>query len=137
MAKRAFPSVDEYLAAQPEETRKVLARVRAAIRKALPRAEETISYNIPAYRIEKKVAIYFAGWKRHYSLYPFGDELLAKFRDELAGCELDKGTIRFPLSEPVPAGLIGRIAKFRAAQAAARAAFPRRVAEARRKTQRA
>jgi uncharacterized protein YdhG (YjbR/CyaY superfamily) len=68
--------------------------------------------------VNEKAAIYFAGWKRHYSLYPFNDELLAAFRDELAGCELEKGTIRFLLNEPVPAALIGRIAKFRAGQMA-------------------
>jgi uncharacterized protein YdhG (YjbR/CyaY superfamily) len=116
MPKRAFRSVDEYLAAQPETTRLSLERVRAAIRKALPKAEETISYNIPTYRLSDKAALYFAGWKRHFSLYPVNDELVTHFGDELAGCELDKGTIRFPLDKPVPATLIGRIAKFRAAQ---------------------
>jgi uncharacterized protein YdhG (YjbR/CyaY superfamily) len=120
MPKRAFRSVDEYLAAQPEASRLSLERVRIAIRKALPKAEETISYKIPAYRLTDKVALYFAGWKRHYSLYPVNDELIAHFGDELAGCELDKGTIRFPLDQPVPATLIGRIAKFRAAQAGKR-----------------
>jgi uncharacterized protein YdhG (YjbR/CyaY superfamily) len=64
--------------------------------------------------------IYFAGWKKHYSLYPVNEELVAAFREELATYEIDKGTIRFPLSEPVPVKLIERIAKFRARQTAAK-----------------
>jgi uncharacterized protein YdhG (YjbR/CyaY superfamily) len=58
--------------------------------------------------------LYFAGWRRHYSLYPSGDRLFAAFARELARYEIEKGTIRFPLSEPVPVKLIARIAKFRA-----------------------
>ena len=65
--------------------------------------------------------IYFAGWKKHYSLYPATAELVAAFKDELAPYELSKGTIRFPLSRPVPVRLIGRIARFRAANTAERA----------------
>jgi uncharacterized protein YdhG (YjbR/CyaY superfamily) len=116
----SFQTVDEYLAAQPEAAREALARVRGAIRKALPRAEETISYRIPTYKLEGAAVVYFAGWKRHYSLYPASPRLLAEFGAELAGCEVNKGTIRFPLAAPVPVRLIGRIAKFRAKEAAGR-----------------
>jgi uncharacterized protein YdhG (YjbR/CyaY superfamily) len=94
--------------------------VRHAIRKALPQAEEVISYQIPAYKIRGSAVIYFAGWKQHYSLYPAGDRLVAEFKDELAGYKINKGTIRFPLSEPVPVKLIERIAKFRAREIAER-----------------
>jgi uncharacterized protein YdhG (YjbR/CyaY superfamily) len=58
--------------------------------------------------------LYFAGWRQHYSLYPATDHIVAAFKDDLAPYEVNKGTIRFPLSQPVPAKLIGRIAKFRA-----------------------
>ena len=88
--------------------------------KALPRAEEMISYQIPAYKVQGRVALYFAGWKEHYSIYPAGERLLRKFKDELAPYEVSKGTIRFPLSEPVPTKLIGELAKFRASEIAAR-----------------
>jgi uncharacterized protein YdhG (YjbR/CyaY superfamily) len=114
VAKRQFKSVDEYIAAQPADAQVVLNRVRTAIRKALPEAEEVISYNIPTYRMQGGVALYFAGWKQHYSLYPAGASLVAAFRDELASYTVSKGTVRFPLSGRVPASLIGRIAKFRA-----------------------
>ena len=65
--------------------------------------------------------LYFAGWKQHYSLYPATGRLVAAFKRELAPYELSKGTLRLPLSEPVPLTLIERIAKFRAREVAARA----------------
>ncbi len=118
MAKAGFKSVDEYIASQPQTVQGTLGRVRSTIRKALPKAEEVISYQIPAYRLDRRVVIYFAGWKEHYSLYPAGDRLVAAFQDELAPYKISKGTIRFPLSQRVPTGLIGRIAKYRAKEAA-------------------
>lgn len=114
MAKTDFKSVDDYITSQPEARRGALEQVRNTIRKALPRAEEVISYKIPAYRLHGGIVLYFAGWTQHYSLYPANDRLVAAFKKELAPYELSKGTIRFPLSEPVPAKLIERIAKFRA-----------------------
>src|SRR5262245_49966814 len=121
MAKTDFKSVDEYIASQPEAVQGVLQRVRSTIRKAVPGAEEVISYKIPMYKLHGARVLFFAGWKRHYSLYPAGDRLVAAFKDELAAYEVDKGTIRFPLSEPVPVKLIERIAKFRANEVAERA----------------
>jgi uncharacterized protein YdhG (YjbR/CyaY superfamily) len=121
VAKIEFKSVDQYIAAQPGAVAAVLARVRSAIRKAMPRAEEVISYKMPAYKLHGEVVLYFAAWKRHYSLYPAGAPLVAAFKDELASYRVDKGTIRFPLAEPVPVKLIGRIAKFRAQEEAERA----------------
>ena len=117
MAKTNYRSVDEYIAAQPDAARKVLRQVRNIIRKAMPAAEEIISYQIPAYRLHGGVVVYFAGWREHYSLYPLNDPLVAEFKDDLAPYKLSKGTIRFPLSDPVPVKLIERLAKFRARQA--------------------
>ncbi len=67
MAKTAYPSVDAYLAVQPEPARAALALVRQAIRRAIPSAEECISYQIPAYKINGRAVLYFAGWKKHFS----------------------------------------------------------------------
>ncbi len=120
MAKTDFKSVDEYIASQPAAVQGILGRVRNAIREALPGAEEVISYQIPAYKLRGGRVLFFAGWKQHYSLYPAGERLVAAFRDELASYEVSKGTIRFPLSQPVPVKLIGRIAKFRVKEVAAR-----------------
>jgi len=99
-------SVDDYIASQPQAAQVVLERVRTAIRKALPKAEETISYKIPVYKLHGRPVIYFAGWKKHYSLYPSNARLVAAFKDELRPYEVEKGTIRFPLSDPVPVKLI-------------------------------
>ena len=131
MAKTTYKSVDEYIASQPEAVRGVLGRVRSSIRKAVPGAEETISYQIPMYRLPGGPVLYFAGWKQHYSLYPATGRVVAAFKDELASYEVNKGTIRFPLSQPVPAKLIGRIAKFRANEVArrgkAKTAMPKKL----------
>jgi len=118
VAKTDFKSVDEYIAAHPEDVRAILQRVRITIRKAVPGAEESISYQIPAYTLHGAVVLYFAGWKRHYSLYPATDHVVEAFKDDLAPYEVSKGTIRFPLFQPVPVKLIGRIAKLRAKEAA-------------------
>jgi uncharacterized protein YdhG (YjbR/CyaY superfamily) len=116
MAMPGYTSVDEYIAAQPKAARALLTRVRNVIRKAVPGAEESISYKIPAYKLDGRVLIYFAAWKEHWSLYPSTKRVVAAFKDELTPYELSKGTIRFPLSEPVPAKLIAAIAKLRATE---------------------
>jgi uncharacterized protein YdhG (YjbR/CyaY superfamily) len=121
MAKTDFKSVDEYIGSQPEAVQAVLKRVRGTIRKAVPGAEEVISYQIPAYKLDGGPVLYFAGWKQHYSLYPVTEQLVETFKDELAPYKVEKGTIRFPLSQPVPVKLIERIAKFRAKENAERA----------------
>jgi uncharacterized protein YdhG (YjbR/CyaY superfamily) len=118
MAKTDFKSVDEYIATHPEDVQAILQRVRMTIRKAVPDAEEVISYQIPAYKLRGAPVLYFAGWKQHYSLYPTTDQLLAALKEDLAPYKLSKGTIRFQLSQPVPVKLIERIAKFRAKEAA-------------------
>ncbi len=120
MAKADFKSVDEYIASQPAAVQGILERVRSTIRDAVPEAEEVISYKIPAYKLDASPVLYFAGWKQHYSLYPASERLVAAFKDELAPYEINKGTIRFPLSRPIPVKLIGRIAKFRAKEIAGR-----------------
>lgn len=114
MAKTNFRNVDEYIAAQLENVRISLECVRSAIQKAVPRAEEVISYKIPAYKLNDRIVLYFAGWKSHYSLYPAGETLPAALKDQLSPYQVTRGTIRFPLSEPVPVKLISRIAKLRA-----------------------
>jgi uncharacterized protein YdhG (YjbR/CyaY superfamily) len=130
MAKTDFKSVDEYIASHAGAVQRVLKRVRGTIRKAVPGADEVISYKIPTYKLHGRPVLYFAAWSQHYSLYPSTDRLVAAFKDELAPYELSKGTIRFPLSEPVPVTLIDGIAKFRAKEVAerekAKAAAPKK-----------
>lgn len=115
--------IDEYIAGYPENTRALLTTLRETIRAAAPDAKEKISYQMPAFALEGNL-VYFAGWKNHVGFYPGGS--VEPFKEELAGYEIDKGTIRFGLDRPLPLELIKRIVEFRAAQnrerAAARAA---------------
>ena len=120
MAKIGFNSVDDYIATRPEAAQATLELVRSTIRQALPGAEEAISYNIPTYKLHGNAIVYFAGWKKHYSLYPAGQRLVQAFKEELASYEVRNSTIRFPLSERVPVKLIGRIAEFRVKESVTR-----------------
>ena len=83
MAMTTYASIAAYIAAQPKAAQGPLKKVRSAIRKAIPKAKESLSYKIPTYKIDDKVVLYFAGWAKHYSLYPCGPE---------AGCEVQEGT---------------------------------------------
>jgi uncharacterized protein YdhG (YjbR/CyaY superfamily) len=110
-----FESVDDYIAAQPEAAQAVLKLVRSTVRQAVPRAEEVISYRMPAYRLGGEIVIYVAAWKRHYSLYPVAARHLEAFKHSRPTCELNKrGTLRLPFAQPVPVDLIAHIAKLRA-----------------------
>jgi uncharacterized protein YdhG (YjbR/CyaY superfamily) len=113
-----YDSVDDYIAAQPLPARSVLERVRATIRKALPDATEGISYQIPVYKLDGVMVLYFAGFRNHYSIYPTTPHLINTLKNELTGLLHSKATIRFPLSDKVPTALITRIAKVRAVEAA-------------------
>lgn len=111
-------TVTAYIAGFPRPVQTVLRQVRRIIRDAVPGAEEGISYGIPAFSLDGRRFLYFAGWKQHYSLYPISARLAAAFTRELASYELShKGTVRFPLDEPIPEKLIARIAKFRTKEA--------------------
>ena len=92
-----------------------LEQVRAAIRSAVPEAEEVIGYRMPGYKLHGKPMLYFAGFKEHYSLFAASGTFFAALEDELGGYERRKGTVQFPLTKPVPVKLISRIAKLRAA----------------------
>jgi uncharacterized protein YdhG (YjbR/CyaY superfamily) len=118
-------SVDDYIKGFPPATQRVLSRLRGTIRKALPGSDEAISYGIPVFKLDGRYVLYFAAWKAHYSVYPATDRLAARFAKELAPYELSgKGTVRFPLDEPIPSRLIAGIAKFRMKEAAERRSTP-------------
>ena len=121
MAKTDFRSVDEYIAAQPQNAQVALRRVRSIIRKAVPTAVEVISYQMPTFKVAEGAFLCLGGWKEHYSLYPASDALVAACKGALRAYRASRGTLRFPLSEPVPAKLIERIAKFQAKDAGRRA----------------
>ena len=114
MTTTHFGTIDEYIASKPDATQRFLETIRACIRLAVPEAQEAISYQIPAFKIADRVFIFFAGWQKHYSLYPIDENLLKTFGPDLNGYKISKGTIRFPLEEPVPEDLIRRLARFKA-----------------------
>ncbi|RBP41489.1 uncharacterized protein YdhG (YjbR/CyaY superfamily) [Roseimicrobium gellanilyticum] len=112
-------SIDEYIAEFSPEVQAILQEIRSTIQKAVPDAEEKISYQIPAFTLGGKVFIFFAAFKKHLGLYPpmKGDAKLEKETARYAG---EKGNLQFPLSEPIPYALISRIAKFKAKEHAER-----------------
>jgi uncharacterized protein YdhG (YjbR/CyaY superfamily) len=109
-------TVDDYIAAQPEASRPRLQAIRAAIRKAMPLAEERIAYKIPAYRLDGRNLLYFAGWKNHLALYPTSTAMIAAMGDDLAPHRAAKDSLHFKHSQPLPVELIERIAAFRATE---------------------
>jgi len=111
MDRRTPKDVDDYISWFPEETQKLLAEIRSLIRTNASEAEETISYNIPAYKLNG-ILIYFAGFQKHVSMYPAPRENEA-FMAELSNYKGGKGTIQFPLNKPLPVDLIRRIILFR------------------------
>jgi uncharacterized protein YdhG (YjbR/CyaY superfamily) len=113
-------SVDAYIAAFPSAVQLILKKIRQTVRKAAPGAEETISYQIPAFKL-RGVLVYFAAFKAHIGFYPpvRGDAKLEKALAPYAG---EKGNLRFPLDQPIPYRLIERVVKLRVRQNAAKAA---------------
>jgi uncharacterized protein YdhG (YjbR/CyaY superfamily) len=110
-------TVDEYIDGFPAEVRAILHEIRAAIRAAVPEAAEKISYQMPAYTVDGRNFVYFGAWAHHVSVYPIptGD---AAFLADIAPFRAGKGTLRFPLDQPVPYDLIGRAAALLAQQRA-------------------
>ena len=119
MKGRVPNAVDEYIAAQPEALRPKLEQARAAIRRAVPEATEGIGYGMPGYKLNGRPLLYCAGFKQHYSLFAASGTFFASLEQELKNYEQRKGTIHFPLDEPVPVRLISRIAKLRASEISA------------------
>ena len=114
-AKKGFTSMDEYIAACPEETHERLQAIRAEIKWLAPEAKEKISYQIAAFELNGKNLIHFAGWKKHISLYPIpaGDDAFEEAASKYAD---GKGTMKFPLDEPMPMKLVSKMIKLHLTQ---------------------
>jgi uncharacterized protein YdhG (YjbR/CyaY superfamily) len=112
MMKTTYLNVDEYISTFPKDTQGLLKQVRKTIRQSAPEAEESISYGMPAFKLNGKPLVYFGAFKTHIGFYatPTGHK---EFAEELSQYKQGKGSVQFPLNEPMPLDLIGRITKFR------------------------
>lgn len=109
--KAGFSSIDEYIATFPPDIQKILEKIRAIVKAAAPEAQEKISYQMPTFFLNGNL-VHFAAFKNHIGFYPTPSGI-EKFKKELAGYQGAKGSVQFPLDEPIPYALISEIVKFR------------------------
>ncbi|WP_396193203.1 iron chaperone [Flavobacterium sp.] len=109
-----FKTIDEYIALQPEKVILILEEIRETIRNVIPEAEETINYQIPTFKYHGNL-VHFAAYKNHIGFYP-GASAVETFKDDLINHATSKGTIQFPIDEPIPLDLISKITAFRVKQ---------------------
>lgn len=107
----SITTIDEYIKGYPKEMQKLLTQMRKTIKKAAPKAEEAIKYGIPTFVLEGNL-VHFGGAKQHIGFYP-GSSPINAFKKQLKGYKTSKGTIQFPLDQPLPLDLITEIVKFR------------------------
>jgi uncharacterized protein YdhG (YjbR/CyaY superfamily) len=113
-------SVEDYLAALPEESRAALEMLRTTIKAAAPEATEAISYGMPAFKDHGRMLVYYAAFKNHCSLFPASMKVIEDYRKELEPYDAVKGTIRFHADKPLPAALVKKLVKARIEENAAR-----------------
>ncbi len=109
-----FNTIDEYIATFPKDVQKILKQLRKTIKAAVPEAEEKISYQIPTFALQGNL-VHFAAYKNHIGFYP-GASGIRTFTQELSNYQTSKGTVQFPLQDPLPLELIVNIVKFRAVE---------------------
>jgi uncharacterized protein YdhG (YjbR/CyaY superfamily) len=111
MAKTDFKSVDQYIGTFPKDVQAGLQTIRRTIQKAVPEAQEAISYQIPAFRFHGRL-LYFAAFKDHFSVFGASHAARTAFKEELSKYEEAKGTIRFPMSKPLPVAFLRDLARY-------------------------
>ncbi len=109
--KQQFKTIDEYIETFPKDVQSILERMRQTIREAAPEAVESISYQMPTFKLNGNL-VYFAAWKNHVGFYP-GSSAIEAFKKELSPFKQAKGTIQFPLDKPISFDLVKKIVKFR------------------------
>ena len=116
MRSRKPKTIDDYLAPLDDDQRAALERLRKIIKAAAPRAEECISYQIPAFRLDGRLLVAFGAAAKHCAFYPMSSKTIAAHEKELAGFDTSKGTIRFQPDKPLPAALVRKLVKARIAE---------------------
>ncbi len=111
-AEGKFTTIDDYINAAPENVREILQTIRQLVKEEAPEAVETISYQMPTFKLKGKSVVHFAAWKDHIGFYPTPSGTAA-FEEELSPYKRAKGSIQFPLNQPIPLPLIRQIVKFR------------------------
>ncbi len=114
MTRGAPATIDEYIEGFPTTVQSRLRRLRTVVRRHAPEATERMAYRIPTYNLDGNL-VHFAAFERHIGFYP-GPSGIARFREELAGYRSAKGSVQFPLDEPLPLDLVAEIVKFRVAE---------------------
>jgi uncharacterized protein YdhG (YjbR/CyaY superfamily) len=126
LAKKTPETIDEYFANVKPDHRKTLQKLRQTIHTTAPKAEECISYGIPAFRLNRRLLVFFGAWANHCAFYPGSAATLKNFRNELRNFQTSKGTIRFSPDKPLPVALVKKLVKTRIAENNARANKKRR-----------
>lgn len=115
-ARQKPTTIDEYLASVKPEQRTVLQKVRRAINATAPKVEECIRYGIPAFRLNGRLLVFFGAWASHCAFYPGSSTTLKKFREDLKGFQVSKGTVRFSPDNPLPIAMVKKLVKARIAE---------------------
>jgi len=110
--EKQFKTIDDYIKIFPQDVESILERMRQTIRKAAPEAVESISYQMPTFKLNGKNLVYFAGYKNHIGFYPVPSGIRA-FKKELSQYKTGKGSVQFPIDKPVPYDLVKKIVMFR------------------------
>lgn len=113
--REQYESIDDYIRSSPAEVREALEKMRAAVREAAPGAEEAIRYGMPSFRLHGRNLVHFAAFQHHIGFYPIPSGIEA-FKKELSLYKQGKGSVRFPLSQPLPYDLVKKIVRFRVAE---------------------
>jgi uncharacterized protein YdhG (YjbR/CyaY superfamily) len=116
LTKKKPKTIDNYLSGVRPDQRAALQKLRETIRTVAPKAEECISYGIPAFRLNGRSLVFFGAWANHCSFYPGSSATLRKFQSDLKGFQISKGTIRFSPDNPLPLALVKKLVKARIAQ---------------------
>lgn len=109
---KKFKTMDEYINTFPKNVQIILEKMRQTMQQAAPEAIEAISYQMPTFKLNGKNLVYFAAWKNHIGLYPTPSGIEA-FKKELSPYKMSKGSIQFPINEPIPYDLVIKIVKYR------------------------